>query len=354
MDYKTLEIRRAIHEIENNYPPDDFISSYKDFLRHRDFLHFYQFNPKVFWSLIELTSRLWRSEKRINRYSLIAVSKRYLNKYPDKANVLNQNSNIIFRLFQSLIIDEDIKLSESIINKLKYPLNSLLINVKLRDNEIELLCNNTHKSPQILNRVLRYPHPNKIISEWARQNYKSEFAVDRRAEMASWILDEDPEFSIDIETLRSDFAILNHREEKNFNKYAEEFDFYQLIEKEFNPIFEDPERDLLDINLTRYNIKPPQFKETKRFYGSAINYKYIGEEGMEFKPELKLEELKEKFEANIDNILKVSIAWSIAYSRLPINEKTELLKKYYSEDVHFTFLRIGKRIKSVAFLEWLI
>ena len=230
----------------------------------------------------------------------------------------------------------------------------MLLGVKLLDNEIELLCSNTHKSPIILNRVLRYPYPNKIISDWAKHNYESDFAVDRRAEMAGWLLDEDPEYTIDLETLKSDFENLNQKEEINYKKYIEEFDFYQLIQKDFNPIFEDPERCLFDPNLTQYDVKPPEFKEVKRFYGSAINYKYVGEDGIEFKPELKLDDLSKKFYANIDNILKVSIAWSIAYSRLPIEIKTKLLKNHYSEEVHFTFFKIGKRIKSIEFLEWLI
>ena len=354
MNHKTLIIKRAIHELENSYPPDDFISSYNDFLKHRDFLHFYQFNPNVFWSLIELIDKLWRSEKRINRYSLLSVSKRYLNKHPDKESILNQNSGLLFRLFQSLIIDKDIELSKPSFNKIKYPLNSMLLGVKLQDTEIEILCKNTHKSPIILNRVLRYPFPNKIISKWARENYETEFAVERRAEIASWLLDEDSEFTIDIETLKSDFEVLNRQEVENYAKYSEEMTFYKFIKKDFDPIFNDPNLCLFETNSAYYNIDLPQFTETERFYGSAINYKYVGEDGIEFTPELKLEELIEKFYASIDNILKVSIAWTIAYSRLPIDKKVELLKKHYSPDVLFTFFKIGKRIKSIEFLKWLL
>ena len=72
-----LEINRAITELENTYPSNNLISCYQDFLKHRDFLHLYQYNEKVFISLIDLTLNLWNSDKRINRASLISVTKKY-------------------------------------------------------------------------------------------------------------------------------------------------------------------------------------------------------------------------------------------------------------------------------------
>src|SRR5690554_1514292 len=71
------QIKRALIAIENPMPEDDLINDYKDFLKVRDFLHYYQFNPKVFGSLAKLCNALWHSEKRINRLSLVNSLKSY-------------------------------------------------------------------------------------------------------------------------------------------------------------------------------------------------------------------------------------------------------------------------------------
>src|SRR5688572_26730219 len=77
MNYKQLEIQKEIAKIQNAYPPDNLIVTYKDFLKTRDYLPLYQFNPLVFDSLVTLTCESWNSPGRINRQSLIELIKRY-------------------------------------------------------------------------------------------------------------------------------------------------------------------------------------------------------------------------------------------------------------------------------------
>ena len=75
--YWKIELQRAILQIDNPYPKDDFIVSYSDFLKARDYLGYYKFNPVVFNHLVMITNNEWATEKRISRLSLILKVKQY-------------------------------------------------------------------------------------------------------------------------------------------------------------------------------------------------------------------------------------------------------------------------------------
>ena len=49
------EIQNRIMEYDTPDSPDDLIVTYQDFLKVRDFLFYYPFNPVVFKSLLKLT-----------------------------------------------------------------------------------------------------------------------------------------------------------------------------------------------------------------------------------------------------------------------------------------------------------
>ncbi len=344
MNPRQTEIQRAIAKIKNIYPPDDLITTYKDFLKHRDVLDLYQFNPRVFNALVNLTHSLWRSKNRINRYSLINITKKYFTKSEQKHKLPSDITAKLFFLFKSIVLDEDIDLSIKTIEKMKYPINNMLKGIRLTNKEVEHLILNSQKSDYALNRVLRYPFPNKLISNWARENYNRDLARPRRAEISSWLLDEDWAFEIDKETLILDFEYLNKLERGNFEKYTEEMEFFKLVNDEINPVF-SPEMNLFDYS---FDMLHPVLKQIKRFYGTAISKDFQSQDW-----KLDIKELEKHFYSSIENIYSISMAWSIAYSRLNNKRKTVLLKKYYSTEIYWTYFKIAKRIKSVELLEWL-
>ena len=344
-----LEIHRAICEIENIYPADNLIVTYKDFLKHRDFLCYYQYNSEVFYSLVDLTFKLWNTEKRISRQSLVHQTRRYFSKSENRSNIPKEIRFKLFELFKQIIVFENLKLNNKSLEYLKNSINNLLIEIKLSNDQIRFLCDNVNKSNHVLNRILRYPEKSKIISSWARENFENDLFRHRRAEMAGWIIDENPAFEIDMETLKFDFEYLNIQDAKSFEKYENELSFYNLIQDEVNPIFEGDGVDIFEAKKGyEYNITKPEMKFNKRFYGSVIIEDYDTKE-----VKLNIERLEKSFFSNIENIYKISMAWSVAYSRLNNRQKTTLLKKYYSPDIYWTFFRIGKKIKSVSLLEWL-
>ncbi len=106
MKQRTVAIERAIIEINKPYPQDNIIICYQDFLKVRDYIHYYKFNPKVLQSLLDLTCELWESNLRISRVSLIATIKRhgfFKDDYRGRNNPNNIDLNArrkVFLLFQ--------------------------------------------------------------------------------------------------------------------------------------------------------------------------------------------------------------------------------------------------------------
>lgn len=128
MKKRKLGINRAITDIEKIYPSDTLISSYQDFLEHREYLHLYQYNEALFLSLIDLILSLWNSDKRISRASLIGVTRRYFKQIETKANIPSQTSIKIFTLFKEIVYHENLKLShESLARKTSHFLIKWLV-----------------------------------------------------------------------------------------------------------------------------------------------------------------------------------------------------------------------------------
>ncbi|HNX90198.1 MAG TPA: hypothetical protein PKH58_14070, partial [Paludibacteraceae bacterium] len=58
------QLLNLILEYEKPQAPDDLILTYQDFMKVRDFLSYYPFNPVVFENLLRLTIDLWTSDTR--------------------------------------------------------------------------------------------------------------------------------------------------------------------------------------------------------------------------------------------------------------------------------------------------
>ena len=137
-------------------PPDAIITTYKDFLKHRDILHYYQFNIKVLEHLIHLTLNLWCRDERISRLSLIQTTRRYAALEKTK-KYSEETCSRIFNLFKIIIIDNKTIGSKKAVASIEFSINTLLRNVELKDEQISFLLGNLDRSLHIVNRILRTP-----------------------------------------------------------------------------------------------------------------------------------------------------------------------------------------------------
>lgn len=365
------EISRAITAIERPYPPDDLVKTYKDFLKVRNVLPYYQYNPGVLVSLVDMLYNLWCSKERINRISLITVIKQYgsrvkaLKDYYGRLKAelhpfpVEQNKKLCWLLQRTFDIDLPINRKQAEI--IKSVCNSLLIGAALGMEEERWLCDNADRSSMILNRVLRYPVASPVISNWARAHYSAGFSHERRAETTGWVLDENPGFVVDEQTLIDDFNYLNQKDREAIKHYNEELQANTIIESELGEVLKpwqdkDPETkewelqfDPLDRHRD-YVVSPPQLQLTKRFYPVPLDLTAYSKYNKNV-PDFKM--LTKEFHENIPHIQSTTMLWSITYSRLDMGKKEELLKKHYRESSANSFFYICKRLQSVTLLQWL-
>ncbi len=359
MKKKIVRIQRTIAEINNPYPLDSFIITYRDFLKNRDFLPFYKFNPNVFENLLNLSLSSWLTTERISRLSLLENIRRYSRDEESRSAYLNANRKLtslppgikkkLFLIFKNCFEEAGV-LTEKQLPEARKICNSLLLNIKLEEAEEKWLCTNYSRSPLILNRVLRYPKQSQIITAWAKEHYHNNDLRNRRAELLSWILDEDPSYTLNPQTLIEDFNYFNDLDRQAVQEVKETFELNRLLADRLgNNEVSDRIFDIPGINLDpESDLELKSLKLSKRFY--QVPTKFSNDYFENF-PDL--DKLEVHFHQNIDTFLRVTMMWGIGYSRLTGEQKSELLIRFYSEEAENTFFRICQRCKLVGPLEWL-
>lgn len=111
-----------------------------------------------------------------DKYRLLQLMKRQLASVENKNKVLNQKQkNSLFELFE-----KNIKYSTY-----GDKVNSILIGIELSESQIKWLIDNIEVSPHILNRLLRYPKENDLVTGWAIEEYANGTYSERNSELLS-------------------------------------------------------------------------------------------------------------------------------------------------------------------------
>ncbi len=359
MAIEKKEIRKAILEIQNQYPTDNLITSYQDFVDYREVLHLYQYNVALFCNMVDLTFRLWSTEARISRLSLLQVTKRYYT-LAENRELPERTRNQLFDLFSKVVIEDGLKMADRGKLDAKNALNSLLSGRRLTEDQQQFLCDQVESSHHVLNRVLRYPEPATVISQWARDYFEDDRYRTRRAELVGWLMDEDTDFVVEYGVLEADLEFMLREDAQRIATFEQDLDIYRAITRELAPGLEPEDMLRVDRNLlipdyvsyqnpfAAFAQEKPEFKAIRWNYNTGLltdsKYNY-------FKPNIEKE--RAYFYDHREENFCVTMAWGVAYSRLDISVKEELLKRFFRPEVEYTFFKIAKRLKSVGLLEWL-
>jgi hypothetical protein len=347
------DIRRSIIKMENPIPDDNLIRSYKAFLAHRKFLLSYQFNFKVLEALVDLTLRLWETESRISRISLITIIKGYGYKAPwgkvkPEKNYPKSFNTKVFELFR-LCHEDRAKLTKKQSKEAKRLCNYMLIGAELNSESLKWLCRHATVGTHAYNRVIRYPFGSVLITDWIKQVWNKDMIRLRRAEATSWLIDENPEYELDQSVLWADFYFANNLDQEIIDEYESSLAVDQLLggpqgfPKGGSRMEEGEAWSDFDLPLLT-----PEFKLTQRNY--SISSVYSEKHGQHL-PDF--DQSEQTFEATIDGHFHATMLWAIAYSRLEAKRKEHLLRKHYTEENYFSFLKVVKRENLVNSLNWL-
>ena len=335
---KHIQIELA--KLERKRVPDDLISSYGDFLKHRDYLRYYCFNPKVFRALIDLNLSNWHSKDRISRLSLIRSIKRHGFRDNKWVMMNGEIRDELFRLFQ-YTFDLPEGTSSEQTEAIRNTGNSLIYGMELNDEQVEWLCDHAGDDNRILNRVLRYPKRSQWISEWAKGVYEVDIFRPRRAELVGRILDVDPSFRVRRDSLFRDFEYLNDCDQK------------EILASRAAKLLQDKEDiglELSDDHIYKYGFDFP-VKLAQRPYDMT---KVRDEELDAYIPDF--EQSRKVFREQIYNHLSRVMIWAVYYSHLPMNTKVKLIKENHSSDflVEHAVMVVAKRLGSKGLWRWLM
>ena len=259
------QIRNAIFEIQKPYPADDLIVSYRDFLKYRDVLRFYQYNERVLGHLVDLTVELWGSKERVSQASLLQVTKRYMAKAPNKLFSEEMKAKV-FWLFGQVVVVEDLPYNKRSIELLKFSANNMLTGMLLTDEQLHWLVDHVDSSYHMLNRLLRYPLSSEIISNWVRKHFELDAYRIRRAEMIGWLLDEDTKFVVDMGVLERDFIFHCRQDEKHIKAYELDYEAYKAVKNDLASMYtnhdlsEGLRRGWIENPFVNFEEEKPEFK----------------------------------------------------------------------------------------------
>jgi hypothetical protein len=162
--------------------PLELASDYSSLLRFRNYLK--NSKPDKHLLIILLDTVLEKID-RGQRFQKVVMLKLILN-HLQCENVGVTVLAKVFRIYQALIFDEQ--------DQVCWKLSNLIKDRELSRDQINWLLENYESSPHILNRILRYPVKNKLITQWAETAIHNEELASRRAEIIGCILNFRPKY----------------------------------------------------------------------------------------------------------------------------------------------------------------
>lgn len=365
----SLYLRQNIAKIENKYPADNLISTYKDFLKERPFLLYYKFNPNVFFSILKVGVESIDNGKKVSKLSLIINLYKYLELAKEKQELPEGTAELLMSLLKQVHSNspKNLVTQHRLVGKITWLLRGLRIN----KNDIEYLIGLVDVYRSVLIFVLRYQHKTPEITAWVNDNFQDNRYREYRTELISWILDEDPGYEVDVHILNDDFEYANEMDRKALQSYKDEIEAIKLLGKTIHKVF--PETEMKSFfedfePITRYTPEMPELKLTKRPYSVPTDTK----DDLELRPIRFIYDYKSKeyrgqrvyipnfksleswFRSNFDEVYRKTMIYAIMFSRWGINDKISLLEKYYSKEWFYTFEYIAISTKSIEMLRWLI
>jgi hypothetical protein len=351
---KQLDLQKAIAKLEKPWPNDDFISNYSDFIKHRDLVIYHRFNPVVFEHLLDLAISHWTANQKVSRSSLVLTIRRYVSEQGADLNNLDLPGKAkVFELFKlTLLHPEFIPLGQRV--EIEQRAAQLVYGLLLEGKQLNDLCELALHHPKALNRVLRYPSQSLIISNWVAANFEHPILRFRRAEAVGWMLDTNPEFEVDGAIIRRDFEHMNDLDRSAVTNLVMGDAVNELFNTDW--LSEFPIDHTIPQDPFDSPQKPPSFafgKErielVKRFYPVPTVHDKTADDWV---PDF--EALESFFYSNNSSLLKVTMVWGIAYSRIDKKLKSKLLRKYYCPETHYSISRVATKQGLLEVLKWML
>jgi hypothetical protein len=159
-----------------------YIQSTKDIYERRNLLKQLLLSENTINYLMDIIIESVNNKSRFRTLDCLKVLRAVLRNNPFEIELNESTIKKLFFLHQTFILhkNEDVRACA----------NSLVMSRRLDDEDIRWIIANWEKSDHLLNRLLRYPVKNSLISQWATEIYHSGKIRDRISEVVALLIDE--------------------------------------------------------------------------------------------------------------------------------------------------------------------
>jgi hypothetical protein len=269
----------------------------------------------------------------------------------------------LYKYYKRSSPDGFIKLPEEAVNKLfgifeqevfvngriRVLVNYLLKGQRLNDEQLLFLVKNAFESELVLNRVLQYPFASDIILNWVKVYAKDERLSKRRMEVTSWLMDERLYATPPVSVLYNDLRLYVNQLEEN-----EIYSCVRIMWKQgiWDRVAADPGYEIRSFNTRFVSLRGEDVYES--LSDETVGHKYIGKLVFYALRQTGFYYTEKGFLEPVDLYQSRITTWAIAYSRLNLSIKVNMLKHEYREELKNSYLHIARRLKSEELLEWLL
>lgn len=159
--------------------PSSLLNDYKSILELEGLLKHAQPSKKVLNHLLNIICKKIENNQRFRKATFIKLIRAHIKDEFLDDKILDK----LFFVFKWYINNLD--------EELQWKVATFLKDRELKDDQIYWLIDHWESSIHFLNRLLRYPKANEIISKWALDNIYNEDLIDRKSELIARILNFD-------------------------------------------------------------------------------------------------------------------------------------------------------------------
>jgi len=163
--------------------PDEIFQDYKTTLEYKELIRFAKPDKRILNHLITMVIDKIQRNQRFQRITFIKL----IRLQCDRTFIDSEISEKLFFIFKSLINE----VNETI----AWYLSGTIRDIKLSQENVAWLIENYEVSEHIQNRLLRYPKPNKAITNWGEQRLKNKDLNSRLSELIGLRLNFNTDFN---------------------------------------------------------------------------------------------------------------------------------------------------------------
>lgn len=220
--------------------PDEIFQDYKTIVEYKDLIRYVRPDKRILNHLLDIAIEKIENNQRFQKITFIKL----IRWQCDNSFIDSKTSDKLFFIFKSLINDVN--------DTIAWSLSVTIKDIELSQENIDWLIDNYETSEHIQNRILRYPKPNKAITNWCDQRLKKKDLDNRLSELIGLRLNFDTSFTFKDKTCfiwgihyskLSDKTkkklLLKHLTENNFEeliKICEKNNYTDIISQLYNDI----------------------------------------------------------------------------------------------------------------------